>query len=69
MLMVLMADPLGNIPITIACMKNVPNHRRVRVIFRECAIAMVTLLLAMFFGHAFMTRSASRTRRSRSAVP
>ena len=55
MLMVLMADPLGNIPITIACMKNVPNHRRVRVIFRECVIAMVTLLLAMFFGHAFMT--------------
>ena len=54
-LMVLMADPLGNIPITIACMKNVPNHRRVRVIFRECVIAMVTLLLAMFFGHAFMT--------------
>ena len=49
MLMVLMADPLGNIPITISCMKNVPNKRRTFVLFRECMIAMGMLLLAMFF--------------------
>ena len=54
MLMVLMADPLGNIPITISCMKGVPNNRRVRVLFRECMIAMGMLLLAMFFGRPFL---------------
>ena len=27
-LMVLMADPLGNIPIALACLKNVPNERK-----------------------------------------
>ena len=54
MLMVLMADPLGNIPITISCMKNVPNKRRTFVLFRECMIAMGMLLLAMFFGRPFL---------------
>ncbi|WP_295480354.1 MarC family protein [Sutterella sp.] len=54
MLMVLMADPLGNIPITISCMKSVPNNRRVRVLLRECTIAMGLLLLAMFFGKPFL---------------
>lgn len=53
-LMVLMADPFGNIPITISCMKNVPNNRRMKVLFRECVIAMVVLLLAMFFGKPFL---------------
>ena len=54
MLMVLMADPLGNIPITLACLKTVPNNRRPIVLIRECLIAMVTLLLAMFFGRSFL---------------
>lgn len=49
-LMVLMADPLGNIPISNACLKNVPNERRNIVLARECGIAMVVLLLAMLFG-------------------
>ena len=69
MLMVLMADPLGNIPITISCMKGVPNNRRVRVLFRECMIAMGMLLLAMFSAAPFSLRSDSRTLRSRSAAP
>ncbi len=54
MLMVLMADPLGNIPITLACLKTVPNRRRPVVLMRECVIAMATLLLAMFFGRSFL---------------
>ena len=35
MLMVLMAAPLGNIPITLACLKTVPNTRRPIVLIRE----------------------------------
>ncbi|EHY30628.1 MAG: MarC family protein [Sutterella parvirubra] len=53
-LMVLMADPLGNIPIALACLKNVPNERKNIVLARECAIAMVMLLLAMFFGRGVL---------------
>ena len=53
-LMLLMADPFGNIPITLSVMKTVPNSRRVKVLFRECCIAMVMLLLAMFFGKPFL---------------
>ena len=53
-LMVLMADPRGNIPIGLACLKNVPNERKNIVLARECAIAMVMLLLAMFFGRGVL---------------
>lgn len=69
MLMVLMADPLGNIPITLACLKTVPNNRRPIVLIRECLIAMVTLLLAMFSVGVSWSRSGSRTRRSVSGAP
>ena len=55
MLMLLMADPLGNIPIVLACTKTVPNRRRVWVIFRENLIAAVLLILAMMFGRSFLT--------------
>lgn len=53
-LMVLMADPLGNIPIALSCLKAVPNKRRPWVLARECTIALVTLLLAMYFGRRFL---------------
>lgn len=55
MLMLLMADPLGNIPIVLACTKTVSNRRRVWVILRENLIAAVLLLLAMLFGKSFLT--------------
>ncbi len=54
MLMILMADPVGNIPLTLACLKTVPNKRRLWVLLRECLIAGGILLLAMFFGKRFM---------------
>ena len=48
MLMLLMADPVGNIPLTLACLKTVPNQRRLWVLARECVIAGGILILAMF---------------------
>ena len=53
MLMLLMADPVGNIPLTLACLKTVPNQRRLWVLARECVIAGGILILAMFFGRQF----------------
>ena len=43
LLMFLMADPLGNIPLFIAALKQVPARRRTFIILRECAIAALVL--------------------------
>lgn len=53
-LLLLVADPVGNIPIFIAALKDVPPARRTRVILRECLIAFVVLVVFAFFGKPFM---------------
>ncbi len=53
-LLILITDPLGNIPLFIAALKNVQPARRTRVILRECGIAFITLLIFLFFGSAFL---------------
>lgn len=53
-LLLLVTDPLGNIPIFVAALRTVPPHRKARVILRECLIAFAILLLFMFFGNRFM---------------
>lgn len=53
-LLLLVTDPLGNIPLFIAALKAVPPHRKAFVILRECLIAFTLLLLFMFFGNRFM---------------
>ncbi len=53
-LLLLVTDPLGNVPIFVAALKNVPRERKVRVIVRECAIAFAILIAFMLFGHRFM---------------
>ena len=50
-LLFLVMDPLGNIPIFLSVLKDVePAHRR-RIIIRELIIAYGVLLLFLFFGH------------------
>ncbi|MCX7026036.1 MAG: MarC family protein [Spirochaetes bacterium] len=53
-LLILVTDPLGNIPLFISALKNVENGRRVKVILRECAIAFTILLIFLVFGSAFL---------------
>ena len=53
-LLLLVTDPLGNIPIFVAALRAVPPHRKAFVIVRECLIAFAILLLFMFFGDRFM---------------
>jgi MarC family membrane protein len=53
-LLLLVTDPLGNIPIFVAALRAVPPRRKLYVILRECLIAFTILLLFMFFGHRFM---------------
>jgi MarC family membrane protein len=46
----LVLNPLGNIPIFVATLKNVDPKRHSRIIIREVAIATVFLAIFMFFG-------------------
>ena len=48
--LLLVLDPIGNIPFLLAMMKGVPPERRSRVILRECAIALGVLCVFLGFG-------------------
>jgi MarC family membrane protein len=49
-ILLLVADPFGNIPVFVALLQNVEPARRVWVIVRECAIAFAVLIAFMLFG-------------------
>lgn len=53
-LLVLVMDPFGNMPLAISVLKSVPVRARKRVVLRECAIAYAVLLAFMFGGDNFM---------------
>ncbi|MEZ4375600.1 MAG: MarC family protein [Polyangiaceae bacterium] len=48
--LVLVLDPLGNLPVCVSLMKSVPEARRRRVLAREALVALVALMLFLFFG-------------------
>src|SRR4051794_21457327 len=49
-LILLVIDPLGNVPGILALLRAVPPERRRRVILRECSVALVALLFFLAFG-------------------
>jgi small neutral amino acid transporter SnatA (MarC family) len=53
-LLLLITDPLGNIPLFVNALKAVPDARRARVIVREVLIAFAVLLGFMFAGQGFL---------------
>lgn len=53
-LLLLVLDPLGSLPIFIPIMREVPHKRRLRVAVREVGIAFCVLLAFMFFGETFL---------------
>jgi len=50
LLFFLVLDPLGNILFFLAVLKNVEKTRWRAVIFRECVIALVVIVIFLFFG-------------------
>ena len=54
-LLLLITDPVGNIPIFVKTLRNVAPERRTMVIVREVLIAFLLLLLFMFVGKSFLT--------------
>ena len=53
-LLLLVLDPLGSLPIFISIMRDVPPERRARVAMREVGLAFVVLLAFMFGGGRFL---------------
>ena len=54
LLMFLMADTLGNLPVFISTLKQVAPERRSKIILRECLIAALVLAIFAFGGKAFL---------------
>jgi small neutral amino acid transporter SnatA (MarC family) len=54
-LLVLVLDPFGNVPIVVAAMREVPHERRRRIIVRECAVAWGLLIAFLVGGKAFLS--------------
>lgn len=53
-LLILVLDPVGNLPLVSSLLAKVDPARRRKVVFRECAIAYVILLLFMFGGQRLL---------------
>ncbi|MEO8101487.1 MAG: MarC family protein [Betaproteobacteria bacterium] len=53
-LLFLVLDPLGNLPLVASLLKQVGPARRARVVIRECFIAYLMLLAFMFGGRQFL---------------
>lgn len=53
-LLVLVLDPFGNIPLVIAALARVPARRQAVLVLRECVFAYVILLAFMAGGRTFM---------------
>lgn len=53
-LLILVTDPFGNVPLFASALAPVEKARRARIVVRECAIAFFVLLVFMFFGRHFL---------------
>jgi len=53
-LLLLVLDPLGNVPTFMALLKNVEPERRRTVLLRECAVATVLLFVFLGVGENFL---------------
>jgi multiple antibiotic resistance protein len=54
LLLFLVMDPLGNIPLFLAALRDVEPHRRRRVIIREALIALSVLVAFLFAGRLIL---------------
>lgn len=49
-LLIIIMDPIGNVPVFLSILKNIPLERRKKIIIRELIIAFAILLFFMFVG-------------------
>ena len=49
-LLIIIMDPIGNVPVFLSVLKNIPVERRRKIIIRELLIAFFVLLFFLFIG-------------------
>ena len=54
LLLFLVMDPVGNVPLFLSLLKDLPADRRRVVLFRELVIALVVLFAFLFFGQSLL---------------
>ena len=54
-ILLLVLDPIGSIPLFLSLLRPVEPARRVRVILRECAIAFAVLIVFVLFGPSILS--------------
>jgi MarC family membrane protein len=54
-ILLLVMDPIGNIPLFVSLLRPVEASRRLKVIVRECVIAFLVLIGFALFGRALLT--------------
>ena len=52
-LLLMLTDPFGNLPVFLATLKPVPKQRHAKVLMRELCFALVAMVLALTFGQTF----------------
>ncbi len=60
-LLFLILDPLGNVPIFLSILKHIEPRRRLVIIAREMVIALIALLLLLYFGRNLLDLVGLRT--------
>lgn len=53
-ILLLVMDPLGNIPLFVSLLKNIDSRRRWVIVVRECVIAYAVLVMFVFFGERLL---------------
>lgn len=53
-LIFMVMDPFGNIPVFVCVLQDVPQEKRMRVLLRELLIALFVLFIFLFIGPLFM---------------
>jgi MarC family membrane protein len=53
-LLILVLDPFGNLPLVVSALARVPAERHARIVLRECFFAYVILMAFMAGGRTFM---------------
>jgi MarC family membrane protein len=53
-LLLIVCDPFGNVPVFISALQDVPRERRLAIILRECLIAFGVLVTFVFIGDPFL---------------
>ncbi|WP_343192050.1 YhgN family NAAT transporter [Buchnera aphidicola (Formosaphis micheliae)] len=60
-LLILIMDPLGNLPIFMSVLKRITPHRRKKILIREMIIALLIMLIFLFLGETVLASLNLRT--------